>query len=456
MNENQKEPSPPPCDSTLTTKSRKKTPQRQPEEGMAGISVCSAPSSCTWRVETNADTSTSESRIVGASGHGSAVAASSASATTECTRVRNLPHVNASEGQSAPQEPSDSAQVEANLQVSTLKAKEDGEKRSNGTDKASNNMCAVQTDKEQNGAPEKEEKPKEPKMYEIPLTKELPSEDGGGSTRRNRKKPTNDGQTQGRWTQAEHEAFLRGLKIFGREWKKVADRVPTRTSAQIRSHAQKYFSKLARDESFMMHEASSTALATTSVAQQQQPGGGQPLSASVQRNVERILANPTAVQQEVEDTLRRLRARYRQLQIRLEQQAHAGPDGVGADGTNNDGVSAVRGAGAGLLPPNRWKRSLEDSSIASGYLNDDTSSATSDVSATLASRGFGDEELIALHVLCGTLARSASDNELRPEESRERPSSYSEGDEESETKRCRLDSSNNDRDQNQDGDQAMN
>lgn len=46
--------------------------------------------------------------------------------------------------------------------------------------------------------------------------------------------------TSGRWTAAEHEAFLEGLKIYGREWKKVASCIPTRTSAQIRSHAQKY------------------------------------------------------------------------------------------------------------------------------------------------------------------------------------------------------------------------
>ena len=55
------------------------------------------------------------------------------------------------------------------------------------------------------------------------------------------------GQTSGRWTQDEHRAFLEGLKDYGREWKKVALRIPTRTSAQIRSHAQKYISKLQRD-----------------------------------------------------------------------------------------------------------------------------------------------------------------------------------------------------------------
>jgi len=52
-----------------------------------------------------------------------------------------------------------------------------------------------------------------------------------------------DGHHQGRWTNKEHDAFLRGLSIYGREWKQISRTIPTRTSAQIRSHAQKYFAK---------------------------------------------------------------------------------------------------------------------------------------------------------------------------------------------------------------------
>ena len=48
----------------------------------------------------------------------------------------------------------------------------------------------------------------------------------------------------GRWTKAEHDAFLVGLKIYGKEWKKVAAKVKTRTVVQTRTHAQKYFQKL--------------------------------------------------------------------------------------------------------------------------------------------------------------------------------------------------------------------
>lgn len=131
----------------------------------------------------------------------------------------------------------------------------------------------------------------------------------------------------GRWTEAEHQAFLSGLATYGREWKRVALHIPTRTSAQVRSHAQKYFCKIQQQQQQQLQE------------QQQQDhnqlhqvdgklGDGRSddqahITPSVRANVERILAQPATVQAEVEDTMERLRERYRQLQRRLQQQNHA-------------------------------------------------------------------------------------------------------------------------------------
>jgi len=53
----------------------------------------------------------------------------------------------------------------------------------------------------------------------------------------------------GRWTKEEHEAFLKALKMYGKEWKKVAAKVKTRTVVQTRTHAQKYFQKLQKARS---------------------------------------------------------------------------------------------------------------------------------------------------------------------------------------------------------------
>lgn len=52
----------------------------------------------------------------------------------------------------------------------------------------------------------------------------------------------------GRWTAEEHEMFLEAINQFGREWDKVQAVVKTRSLAQVRSHAQKYFLKLSKNE----------------------------------------------------------------------------------------------------------------------------------------------------------------------------------------------------------------
>ncbi len=50
----------------------------------------------------------------------------------------------------------------------------------------------------------------------------------------------------GRWTELEHSLFLEGVRLCGKEWRKVAEHVKTRSAVQTRTHAQKYFLKEAR------------------------------------------------------------------------------------------------------------------------------------------------------------------------------------------------------------------
>ena len=57
---------------------------------------------------------------------------------------------------------------------------------------------------------------------------------------------TTDGENSGRWTQEEHERFLQGLDMYGKKWTKVAEVVSSRTTVQVRSHAQKYFQKMVK------------------------------------------------------------------------------------------------------------------------------------------------------------------------------------------------------------------
>jgi SHAQKYF class myb-like DNA-binding protein len=51
-------------------------------------------------------------------------------------------------------------------------------------------------------------------------------------------------QYQGRWTDEEHEKFLEGLHLFGKDWRRIEEFIGSRSCAQIRSHAQKYFNRL--------------------------------------------------------------------------------------------------------------------------------------------------------------------------------------------------------------------
>lgn len=52
------------------------------------------------------------------------------------------------------------------------------------------------------------------------------------------------GNNNGRWAKDEHLRFLAGCLQYGNNWKKVETYVRSRTSTQIRSHAQKYLKKL--------------------------------------------------------------------------------------------------------------------------------------------------------------------------------------------------------------------
>lgn len=53
-------------------------------------------------------------------------------------------------------------------------------------------------------------------------------------------------ENTGRWTKEEHAIFLQGLERHGKEWKEISHMIPTRSVVQIRTHAQKYFQKVAK------------------------------------------------------------------------------------------------------------------------------------------------------------------------------------------------------------------
>ena len=52
------------------------------------------------------------------------------------------------------------------------------------------------------------------------------------------------GENEGRWNDDEHLRFLEAINIYGNNWREVQKYVKTRSSNQVRSHAQKFILKL--------------------------------------------------------------------------------------------------------------------------------------------------------------------------------------------------------------------
>nr|CCI55329.1 PH01B001I13.25 [Phyllostachys edulis] len=63
------------------------------------------------------------------------------------------------------------------------------------------------------------------------------------------RKPYTITKQREKWTEDEHKLFLEALQLHGRAWRRIQEHIGTKTAVQIRSHAQKFFSKVIRESS---------------------------------------------------------------------------------------------------------------------------------------------------------------------------------------------------------------
>ncbi|RHZ12539.1 hypothetical protein DYB37_007577 [Aphanomyces astaci] len=66
----------------------------------------------------------------------------------------------------------------------------------------------------------------------------------------------------GRWSDHEHKLFLQGIELYGKDWRRIARLVQTRTTVQTRSHAQKHFDRMEkerREDRFLLAERAAKA-----------------------------------------------------------------------------------------------------------------------------------------------------------------------------------------------------
>ncbi|ETW04166.1 hypothetical protein H310_04518 [Aphanomyces invadans] len=66
----------------------------------------------------------------------------------------------------------------------------------------------------------------------------------------------------GRWSDHEHRLFLQGIELYGKDWRRIARLVQTRTTVQTRSHAQKHFDRMEkerREDNLLMTERAAKA-----------------------------------------------------------------------------------------------------------------------------------------------------------------------------------------------------
>jgi len=217
-------------------------------------------------------------------------------------------------------------------------------------------------------------------------------------------------RASGRWTRAEHEEFLKCLDIYGREWKKVSQRITTRTAAQIRSHAQKYFKKISAPATTTTTTGGSSHAAATApqnARQQQQQQQGAAAPSFPGKRLFPVRDEAVAV---VDDVITALRNKRDRCADRAgSKRPRLSLDGLDDDDDwrHHDDDDAEDSDDNRTPPVERpWRRRSSEPNLARLDLDPKERPVSLARRRVVSCEDLGDSELIALEMLCTNTSRT--------------------------------------------------
>ena len=161
------------------------------------------------------------------------------------------------------------------------------------------------------------------------------------------------------WTEQEHTAFVNALKLFGRDWARVTAAVGTKTQQQTRSHAQKHFKRIVRENTGepIPPPVRVTRIETAVTAEQERLEA----EAAAQAEQERLEAAANA-DRELQDD----RALQRQEVTAAQQQLARKRGRPDSGSENEDTASLIEEASAPSVAMMRARSSLNAAAAAPG------------------------------------------------------------------------------------------
>ncbi|KAJ3680409.1 hypothetical protein LUZ60_016687 [Juncus effusus] len=160
------------------------------------------------------------------------------------------------------------------------------------------------------------------------------------------RKPYTISKQREKWTEDEHKKFLEALQLHGRNWRRIEEHIGTKTTIQIRSHAQKFFSKVTR-------ESNNESIQIPPPRPKRKPAHPYPRKSGNEKSGKQILV---------------LKKQEKDMEMVLGEQENSSPTSdlsteLASNGSTSPVISAVGSNGLGISDPMESEQSHEEEEI---------------------------------------------------------------------------------------------